>query len=105
MLTLTDVKHALRIDSNIDDAYLDRLMRSADDYLRSAITDYDELRKESAQTELDGFNEKADIVQLSLVMEMYEHRVNDNKAMPYTNITRFMINQLQYTAKKETENG
>ncbi len=103
MLTLTDVKHALRIDSDIDDAYLDKLMQSADSYMRSAITDYDELREESAETETNDFNAKADIVQLAIIMELYEHRVADNRTMPYSTVIRYMINQLQYTAKKETE--
>lgn len=103
MLTLTDVKHALRIDSDIDDAYLDRLMQSADSYLRGAITDYDELRKESAETETNDFNSKADIVQMAIVSELYEHRTADNKGAAYSNMVRYMINQLQYTAKKEAE--
>lgn len=103
MLTLTDVKHALRIDSDIDDAYIDRLMQSADSYLRGAITDYDELRKESADTETNDFNAKADVVQLAIVTELYEHRATNNNAMPYNQIIRYMINQLQYSVKKEAE--
>ena len=98
MLTLTDVKTALRIDSNIDDALLDMYMNAAESYLRDAITDYDALRAESANTEENSFNAKADVVQIAIVAEMYEHR---NRDAQFSNIIRYMINQLQYTRVKE----
>lgn len=105
MLTLTDVKTALRIDSNIDDALLNRYMQSAESYMRDAIDDYDELRAESAGTEANAFNAKADIVELAIVTELYEHRVpNDKQTAPFTSIVSRMLTQLQYSARK-VKNG
>lgn len=105
MLTLTDVKTALRIDSDVDDVLLDRYMQSADSYLRGAIDDYDELRAESAETEFNSFNAKADIVQLAIVTELYEHRVSSDKQAPFTPIISRMLTQLQYTARKVLKDG
>lgn len=106
MLTLTDVKTALRIDSDVDDFLLNRYMKSAESYMRGAIDDYDELRAESAFTEADAFNAKADIVELAIVTELYEHRVtNEKQTAPFTTIISRMLTQLQYTARKVTKNG
>lgn len=109
MLTLTDVKTALRIDSDVDNVLLNRYMQSAESYMRGAIDDYDELRAESAETEQNSFNAKADIVELAIVTELYEHRVSSDKSSdkqaPFTPIIGRMLTQLQYTARKVSKDG
>ena len=105
MLTLTDVKTALRIDSDVDNVLLSRYMQSAESYMRGAIDDYDELRAESAETEQNSFNAKADIVELAIVTELYEHRVASDRQAPFTPIISRMLTQLQYTARKVSNNG
>lgn len=106
MLTLTDVKTALRIDSDVDNVLLNRYMQSAESYMRGAIDDYDELRAESAETEQNSFNAKADIVELAIVTELYEHRVSgSDKQAPFTPIISRMLTQLQYTARKVLKDG
>lgn len=98
MLTLTDVKTALRIDSEVDDAFLDRAMQTASSYMRGAIDDYDKKRAMSADTETDNFGNKADMCELAIVSELWEHRTAGTKES-FTPIVRYLINQLQHDAE------
>lgn len=72
MLTVAEVKQHLRIDYDTDDEMLAGLIRSADNYMRSAIDDYD--AKIEASTDGDTWAEAAKLVEKILVADWYENR-------------------------------
>lgn len=89
-ITLDEVKTYLRIDLDIEDAFLRQCMRAADAYLAHAVDDFE------SRCKLADFEATADIVRFALISEMYMNRDcrGDNRqSFPYH--IRSMILQLQ----------
>lgn len=105
MLTITDIKTALRIDGVEDDFYLDRLKQTAESYIRGAVDDYDRKRELSAQTVTNNFGNKADVAMLAIVAELWEHRVPAGNQYDYTFAVRSLITQLQYDTEFDDVEG
>lgn len=89
-ITLDEVKTYLRIDLDIEDAFLRQCMRAADAYLAHAVDNFEDRCK------IEDFEATADIVRFALISEIYTHRDcrGDNRqSLPYH--IRSMILQLQ----------
>ena len=89
-ITLDEVKTYLRIDLDIEDAFLRQCMKAADAYLAHAVDDFE------SRCKLADFEATADIVRFALISEMYTNRDcrGDNRqSFPYH--IRSMILQLQ----------
>lgn len=91
-VSLSDVKLYLRIDGDAEDSLLQACMAAAESYLISAVSDYETNYEASAD-----YAEKADLVSLALISEMYRNRdpSNDGRA-DYPFYIRSQITQLQY---------
>ena len=89
-LTLTDVKTYLRVDSEVEDELLIRLMTVAENNIRDAVTDYDAKAADAA------FLAKSEICQLIIISDLYENR-ELGTAKDYGYTIRSMLAQLQYT--------
>jgi uncharacterized phage protein (predicted DNA packaging) len=91
-ITLADVKVYLRIDSDVEDALLNKLMAVSRTVLTGAVDNYDLLITLKPQLE-----EKGDMVQLTLVADLYENRNLEGQApQSYSRIVETMLHQLQY---------
>ena len=91
-ITLADVKVYLRIDSDVEDALLNKLMAVSSAILKGAVDNYDLLISLKPQLE-----EKGDMVQLTLIADLYENRNLEGQApQSYSRIVETMLHQLQY---------
>ena len=89
-ITLDEVKTYLRIDLDIEDAFLRQCMKAADAYLVHAVDNFE------TRCKIEDFEATADIVRFALIGEMYMNRDcrGDNRqSFPYH--IRSMILQLQ----------
>ena len=89
-ITLDEVKTYLRIDLDIEDAFLRQCMKAADAYLVHAVDNFE------TRCKIEDFEATADIVRFALIGEMYMNRDcrSDNRqSFPYH--IRSMILQLQ----------
>ena len=93
-LTLDDVKTYLRVDSDIEDVLINRLMTVAAGNIRDAVTDYDAKAADAA------FLSKAEMCQLIIIADLYENR-ELGTAKDYGYTIRSMLAQLQYTPTPE----
>lgn len=89
-MTLDQVKKYLRVTYDDDDSYLEELIRVAEGYLEDGITDY----KEKLKNQL--FAEKAQMVQYTIIQNLYDERYMMGQAMEMSYIIRSMIHQLEY---------
>ena len=94
MLNVADVKAHLRIDHDADNELLAGLIRSADNYLRSAIDDFD---AKTAAEDTD-WNEAAKLAEKILIADWYENRTPVEVSKP-TSVT-MIITQLQHVNPK-----
>lgn len=89
-MTLEQVKNYLRISFNDDDSYLENLIKVADGYLEDGITNYkDKLKNERFKT-------KAEMVQYTIIQNLYDERYMMGQALEMNYIIRSMIHQLEY---------
>ena len=100
MVTLSNCKVYLRIDTDFEDKLIEEFISAADLYLKSAITDYRHLYETDEE-----FEKKADILIKVLVAEMFQNRESRNDMRnDYSYIIRSMMNQLKYYAKEVAGN-
>lgn len=91
-ITLNDVKVYLRIDTDAEDALLNKLMAVSMATLTGAVDNYALLIQLKPQLE-----EKGDMVQLSMIADLYENRNLEGQApQSYSRIVETMLHQLQY---------
>lgn len=94
MLTVAEVKQYLRIDYDTDDLMLAGYIRSANNYMRSSIDDY-EAKLEASATGPDTWGEAARNVEKMLIADWYEHRVAVEKDPKKVTAVELVIQQLQ----------
>ena len=91
-ITLNDVKVYIRIDTDAEDALLNKLMAVSMATLTGAVDNYALLIQLKPQLE-----EKGDMVQLSMIADLYENRNLEGQApQSYSRIVETMLHQLQY---------
>ena len=91
-ITLNDVKVYLRIDTDAEDALLNKLMAVSMATLTGAVDNYNLLITLKPQ-----LAEKGDMVQLSMIADLYENRNLEGQApQSYSRIVETMLHQLQY---------
>ena len=98
MLTVAEVKQHLRVDYDADDTMLAGLIRSADNYMRSAIDDFDAKFAASENSEGDDWAEAAKLAEKILIADWYENRT-PVEAGKVTSV-QMIIYQLQHTSPK-----
>lgn len=99
-LSVEDIKLYLRIDNDVEDAMLQRLIAQADAYLAGAVDDF------AAHCKTESFDKQADIVRAAIVAEMYNNRdcqEEKHQAFPY--FIRSAIAQLQCSADLKESDG
>ena len=96
MLTVAEVKEHLRIDHDADDALLAGLIKSANNYMKSAIDDFDGKMAVAEDTDGDTWASAAKLAQMILIADWYEHRTPVEAGKP-TSVT-MIITQLQHVA-------
>ncbi|WP_455256644.1 head-tail connector protein [Peptoniphilus asaccharolyticus] len=89
-MTLEQVKNYLRISFNDDDSYLESLIKVADGYLEDGITNYKEKLKN------ERFKTKAEMVQYTIIQNLYDERYMMGQTLEMNYIIRSMIHQLEY---------
>lgn len=89
-MTLQDVKLYLRIDYDADDTLLETMIKAAENYMISGVTDY---KKNYAENEK--YAAAADICKMAIIAQMYEDR-NSQKTEDFGFVIRSMINQLEF---------
>ncbi|NLH46796.1 MAG: phage gp6-like head-tail connector protein [Acholeplasmataceae bacterium] len=95
-LTLSDAKLYMRVENDVDDVLITRLMTVAEGYIRDAVTDYDKKVADAA------FLAKSEMCQLVIIAELYENRNQGVKeSKDYSYAVRSMITQLQYAPVPE----
>ena len=99
MLTLSVVKQHLRVDFDADDSLLAAYIRAADNYMKSAIDDYENKLAASGSADGDTWSAAADLVQLQLIAEWYENRLPADKTNKVTSVN-LIIQQLQHVNPK-----
>ena len=98
-ITLNDVKVYLRIDTDAEDALLNKLMAVSMATLTGAVDNYNLLITLKPQ-----LAEKGDMVQLSMIADLYENRNLEGQApQAYSRIVETMIHQLQYESDLSAE--
>ena len=102
MLAIADVKMYLRIDGNAEDRLLNRLITTAEAYMRGAVTDFDAKIAKSSATDADNFSVKAETAELAIISELYEHRTAPDKQADFSYTVRSLITQLQYDTEFDT---
>lgn len=96
-ITLDDAKLYLRVDTDAEDALLIRLLNTSKVVVTDAVDNYDLLVKIRPDIE-----QKADMVQLAIIADLYENRNQDNPK-DYGRVIETMIRQLQYESDKTAE--
>lgn len=77
MLNLSIVKSYLRVDGNAEDDLINILISAADNYVKNAITNYEEKTAASAQNDTDNWNASVDLYKLRYIAYNYENRTID----------------------------
>ena len=95
MLTLSQVKRHLRIDFDADDSLLAAYIKAADNYMKSAIDDYENKIAAAGNADGDTWSAAAELVQLQLIAEWSENRLTADKTNKVTSVN-LIIQQLQY---------
>lgn len=91
-LTLEEVKLFMRVESDVDDKLISRMMTVAEGNIRDAVTDYDKKVADAA------FLAKSEMCQMVIIAELYENRNQGLKeSRDYSYAVRSMITQLQFT--------
>lgn len=91
-ITLNEVKVYLRIDSDAEDALLERLMATAYAVVAGAVDNYRLIVQLKPDCEKLG-----DMTQLALIADLYENRNLEGEApQSYSRIVETMLHQLQY---------
>lgn len=91
-ITLNEVKVYLRIDSDAEDALLERLMATAYAVVAGAVDNYRLIAQLKPDCEKLG-----DMTQLALIADLYENRNLEGEApQGYSRIVETMLHQLQY---------
>lgn len=91
-ITLEEVKVYLRIDSDAEDALLERLMTTAYAVVAGAVDNYAFIAQLKPDCEKLG-----DMIQLALIADFYENRVLEGESpQSYSRIVETMLHQLQY---------
>lgn len=91
-LTLDEVKLFMRVESDVDDVLIARMMTVAEGNIRDAVTDYEKKAADAA------FLAKSEMCQIVIITELYENRNQGVKeSKDYSYAVRSMITQLQYT--------
>lgn len=99
-LSVDDVKTYLRIDNDVEDAMLKRLLAQAEAYLAGAVDDF------AKHCKKEDFDQQADIVRAAIVSEMYNNRdAQEEKHQAFPYFIRSAIAQLQCTAELEESDG
>lgn len=91
LLALEEAKSFLHVDFSEDDAYIDELIQTAEDYIADSVDDY------STKIANDRFKRKARLCAYVLIQECYDNRTlvtKDNEKLRY--ITSSFIMQMQY---------
>ena len=97
-LTLDEVKLYMRVESDIDDTLIARMMTVAKGNIRDAVTDYDKKAADAA------FLAKAEMCQKIIIADLYENRNQGGKeAKDFGYTVRSMITQLQYIPAPEVQ--
>lgn len=92
MLTLKDVKTALRVDGDYDDGLLTAHMAAAKAAVKAAVTNFDLYYDND-----DDFTALADCTMKVMIMEMYDNPMQGHDgAADYSYPVRSMITQLQF---------
>ena len=99
MLTLSQVKQHLRVDFDADDSLLAGYILSANNYMKSAIDDYENKIAAAGNSDGDTWSAAADLVQLQLIAEWYENRLPADKTNKVTSVN-LIIQQLQHVNPK-----
>ena len=98
-ITLNEVKVYLRIDSDAEDALLERLMATAYAVVSGAVDNYALLIQVKPDCEKLG-----DMIQLALMSGLYENRNLEGEApQGYSRIVETMLHQLQYDNDQSAE--
>lgn len=91
-ITLNEVKVYLRIDSDAEDALLERLMATAYSVVAGAVDNYALIARLKPDCEKLG-----DMTQLALISDLYENRnLEGETPQGYSRIVETMLHQLQY---------
>ena len=93
-MTLSDVKLYLRIDYDAEDTLLETMLQAAENYMVSAVTDYEKNYSESEK-----YAAAADICKMAIIAQMYEDRNSQQKG-DFGFVIRSMINQLEYWSEE-----
>lgn len=101
MLTVSEVKQHLRIDHNADDTLLAAYIQAAENYMASAIDEYEEKLAYSATTSNDRWGNAARLAEMQMIAQWYEDRL-PQKDIAHEKITsvQAIIQQLQYCPPK-----
>ncbi len=98
-ITLNEVKVYLRIDSDAEDALLERLMATAYAVVAGAVDNYRLIVQLKPDCEKLG-----DMTQLALIADLYENRnLEDETPQSYSRIVETMLHQLQYETDMTAE--
>ncbi|HDK7215224.1 TPA: phage gp6-like head-tail connector protein [Clostridium botulinum] len=90
-LTLAEVKQFLRLDYDDEDIFLQLCIQNAEEYLKSAVDDYDN------KIQIDRFKIKARLFMLMLIQDMFDNRelmTKDNEKYKY--IAKSMLMQMNF---------
>jgi len=98
-ITLNEVKVYLRIDSDAEDALLERLMATAYAVVAGAVDNYRLIVQLKPDCEKLG-----DMTQLALIADLYENRnLEGETPQSYSRIVETMLHQLQYETDMTAE--
>lgn len=89
MVTVAEAKQYLRADQSDEDGLIQKLLDTAESYIKGAVDDYD-VRKANPD-----FVRRADVAVLAIVTELYENR-GVGLQHDYSYAIRTLISQLQY---------
>ena len=98
MLTVAEVKEHLKIDHNADDMLLAGLIKSANNYMISAVDDFEKKMVAAEATDGDTWAPAAKLAQMILIAGWYENRTPVEAGKP-TSVT-MIITQLQHVNPK-----
>lgn len=93
MLTLAEVKEHLRVDHDADDRLLAGFIKSANNYMKSAIDDYEAKLAAAEGTDGDTWAPAAKLAQMIMIAGWYEDRLPVEA--PKTTSVNLIIQQLQ----------
>ena len=98
MLTVSEVKQHLRIDHDADDMLLAAYIQAAENYMASAIDEYEEKIAHSASISGDRWGNAARLAEKQMIAEWYENRLPADRTK-FTSV-QAIIQQLQYCPPK-----